>query len=331
MKNILLLLIYLLLSNIVLSQCKDPENYIDENGLKQGCWVTNNVDYRIVVNFKDDKYDGKMQIYFIDRLEFEICYKNGKKHGKLIEYKSGATGDTLLLLNFINDTLQGEAIDFYYGGGVFRKGFYDKGKLEGKDILYYKNGNIEDIKEWRNGFLIKGMSFYKNGNIKSETSFVPSHIHKTYYKNGKRKQFKDENIRVFYDKAGKPNDTVKLKPDNLIGHDTLINFVYKNIRGKDKKTKFYKVTPFYNGVENGIIKTYYPNGILKDETYVDMGTTKKFISYKSNGKLKNTTLIEDGKMHFKKNTGKNDFNLNYKEIDSFYFFLSIKLSNILGE
>jgi len=45
-------------------------------------------------NFKDGKYDGFMEIQFIDGVSFKGMYEEGKRHGKGTLY-SESTGDKL--------------------------------------------------------------------------------------------------------------------------------------------------------------------------------------------------------------------------------------------
>ena len=87
----------------------------------------------------------------------------------------------------VGDKLEGTVSFFYKNRTLYRKVFYENGKINGKFLEYYSTGELKEIGMYENG-LREGnwREFYKNGKILRKGKYVKGEkvgIWKTFYKN----------------------------------------------------------------------------------------------------------------------------------------------------
>ena len=138
------------------------------------------------------------------------------------------------------DIKEGLCITFNRHGDTLTKSFYSKGKLNGKQIEYYKDGSIADI------------SYYKNDKLNGLTT--------SYFKNGKPKyevEYKSGllwNVNFIYDNKGN-----KLDPGNFKDGSGILKVYYE-----DGKLEY-----------KGLMKSGKPTGEWLN--YTDTGAKQKVI------------------------------------------------------
>ena len=87
----------------------------------------------------------------------------------------------------VGDKLEGTVSYFYKNRTLYRKVFYENGKINGKFLEYFSTGELKEIGMYENG-LREGnwREFYKNGKILRKGKYVKGEkvgIWKTFYKN----------------------------------------------------------------------------------------------------------------------------------------------------
>ena len=117
--------------------------------------------------------------------------KNGKIHvKKLIEIlhknKDSNGYSRWLFEKFI---LTGICYNYYSGGNIFYKSYYENGKLNGERIVYYDNGKIALQENYKNSKLHgEYINYYENGKIAYKANFkdgLKQGERIRHYKNGK--------------------------------------------------------------------------------------------------------------------------------------------------
>lgn len=87
----------------------------------------------------------------------------------------------------VGEKLEGFVSYFYKNRTLYRKVFYEKGKINGKFLEYYKTGELREIGVYQDG-LREGnwKEYYKNGKIRQKGKYSKGEkvgIWKTFYKN----------------------------------------------------------------------------------------------------------------------------------------------------
>jgi|SRR5690554_6417296 len=226
---------------------KDREkvNQKDELGRKQGIWKIYYSNYRLKQErrYKDDLLNGYEKNYNRDgKLETAFLYIDGIKQNE---------SDNEADFNIENQ---------YYSTGEIKKKttFNMKGKKDGVEKSYTKDGEVEASAIYKNGYLIaegiiddKGWyqgewkHYYLNGNIKSEGGYTDGKRTGKwayYFSNGKKEQI------GFYDKNGK--------------YTGEWNWYFEN--GNLLRSENYR-----NGLRDGVLEEYEADGklITKGEYY----------------------------------------------------------------
>ena len=84
-----------------------------------------------------------------------------KRYGKFLYYYK--TGILRAVSNFINDTLNGEYIDFDSLGNIKYIEQYKSNKLDGDCKYFYTNGNIKRVENYKDGQMSFGKCYKLNG------------------------------------------------------------------------------------------------------------------------------------------------------------------------
>ncbi len=258
---------------------------------------------------KNNKINGTYTLWNEDgKIESETFYKDGLQDGKFIEYlkdgklthyyKNGLIQKSLCSLNG-KKTAKVEKIsnkkkilDFYCKNG----------KVDGKFLSWYRNGNKKEIFFYKNGLLhgkqtIWGRSIinYKNGLLDGKSTVWPPNGHRieSFYKNNiLQKEIKyngrktKEISRIRYYKRGKLKKEVSYSGKNIIEFK---NYRNKKLHGKylydSRKIKKSQYSEDEYDGEKKFIKGYYKNGkkVGKwiNNTYMDKVIYSKIEHYKN--------------------------------------------------
>jgi len=158
-------------------------NRIDENGLKQGYWVTyyENGNKRYEGFFKDDKPVGTFTRFYEDKgtqsiMEFE---EDGKEAYARIYYK---TGSLAAEGQYIERLKHGEWKYYsYYGSNLSYSENYVHGKKHDISTVYYPNGKVSEILNFsynkKHGDWIQ---YFENGRVSLKSSFKEGKLHGGY-------------------------------------------------------------------------------------------------------------------------------------------------------
>lgn len=167
----------------VTSKTDSTANRVDENGLKQGHWITyyENGNKRYEGYFKDNNPVGT----------FTRFYEN-KGIQSIMEFKEdGKEASTKIFYN--NGTLAAEGIYFeqqkhgewkyysYYSLKIIYSENYFHGEKHGVSTVYYPNGNVSEILTFQNSKEDGNwIQYFENGRISLKTTFKKGLLHGDY-------------------------------------------------------------------------------------------------------------------------------------------------------
>ncbi|SEL43773.1 Antitoxin component YwqK of the YwqJK toxin-antitoxin module [Aquimarina amphilecti] len=190
------------------------------NKEKTGEWISyyENGEQESIRNYKNDLLDGYQKIDYSQVLYMEGSYKEGIKIG---EWKSYFKKNKKLkyLRHFDNKgRATGEWKNYYDSGELINIENYSNGSQNGKQVEYFKNGNISKVGEKQNG-KENGVwkYYYDNGTLRCEREFKNGVDHGKYveyfknskiYKIGAKQNFKKVGTWKTYDKQGDLVETV---------------------------------------------------------------------------------------------------------------------------
>ena len=113
-------------------------------------------------NLKDRKWDGEFTFYNMDgSIWCEGYYKKGRKHGEFIYYGFGNKDiySKKKSENYNDGKLEGKYIHYFENGEVNSIGNYQNGKLEGKYLYYDLDGRIYWEGVYNNDLLVEEISY----------------------------------------------------------------------------------------------------------------------------------------------------------------------------
>ena len=202
---------------------KEEENYVEGNleGVDKIYLPDGSLDK--ILTYKNNELNGAYEIYgeknqLAVRLNYKAdiikSYQYEEKPGVLIAPVplKGSTGIVIAkypngkqsaLLNFIDNSQEGERKIFYSNGNIY---------VDGKRLNGYNNGLVK--------------TYYLNGNLWKEENYVLGGLHgpsKIYYPNGKPESeenyYTDDNhgINRYYDELGKLKQTLTYYYGSLLG------------------------------------------------------------------------------------------------------------------
>ncbi len=212
------------------------------------------------INFRPTENNFTISYHYLNKkIDTEINYVNGLKHGKHISYDF--YGNKALEGNYINGNQDGKWIWYYPSGKTKTIRKYLNGNLNGESINYYENGTIKSKSLYEYG-TVEGTTthFHKNGKKSQETEFYNDKIH------GKK---------VFYDY----NENLQLV--RFYNHGRLIGYSYL-----DKNSKELPMIPIQN--ETGKVKSYFDNGnVARELEYKNGDLVNTYRAYYYDGQLEN--------------------------------------------
>jgi len=117
--------------------------------------------------------EGKWSLYSEKTENYLICeeiYKNDLRNGPSLKYyQDGKKAESV---TYINDTKQGEWIQFYVTGNICIRGNYKEGKLQGPFSVLFANGKPEYIGQYNNDVRDgKWKVFNEDGTLKHEMTY----------------------------------------------------------------------------------------------------------------------------------------------------------------
>nr|WP_321221556.1 tetratricopeptide repeat protein [uncultured Psychroserpens sp.] len=163
--------------------------------------------------FKDGKLSGKYMSYFDvgeDLIEYDINYKDDEVQGDAIEYY--ANGNTYSVINFKNGKRNGNETQYYRNGQISMKSTYKDNQLEGPYTTFYANGNKKAVGQASDGYYEGSWkSYYKDGTLSNDYNYKDGALdgdYKSYDTDGVLKsdfQYRKGQIisYTFFDKSGK--------------------------------------------------------------------------------------------------------------------------------
>ncbi len=293
-----------------------------KNGKVNGTWKDFDFEGKLkaLSVFKEGQFVGKNTEYYQNgNVSKEVFYENGKAIGTWKEYDKN--GKVTSLEHYKNGLKEGKwtkqirhngdqictETHFYKNdkpSGIWKEICNDKitwskeylGEKKYTEKVFFSNGKIKTLKEYKNGKLngnykeykqdevlikhfrfkegkaILKKTFYSNGNQKSISNYKNSNIHgsyKKYHENGKLE------LEAFYNESYKTG-------------------IWKEYSYKGKLTS---IQEYKNGVENGPFKHYSRTGILKKEgAYLRGKAEGLWKIYNRDGSLYKDVTYENGRI-----------------------------------
>ena len=238
----------------------ERENKIKETFYKNGIADTNNIKF----------FDSVLDTQMIDsEIDFSIIKESD------VELKSSQ-------IDSVNEVLNGEYLDFFKSGRIYRKRFYDNGILDTlkKTLQYYESGSIfseYDEIEKDNQIILNGqyIAYFENGNKQYEGQ----------YKDG----FKINHWLEYY-------DTGEIYSKKIYKNDFIpVNYYYK-----DGSLMIESVLSIKGENFNGSYKKFYPNGALMEEgKYIEDIKDALWLTYFENGNISSKiNFIDQAGMYY---------------------------------
>lgn len=187
------------------------------------------------------------------------CSNDSVKPDELTENN----GITILISD--SSTFSGSCRKFYKNNNIEFEKNYKNGKLDGKFIRYYENGNISNEVVFINGIPTGYKQFYKSNKLKAEkTDNGKTQVLTTWYENGIKKSEQHFINNMLNDKSEQWYDNGQLEFCCLFKQNKQNGkFVVYHKNGESKINGNY-----VNGSFDGNWKTYNENSqIISEENY----------------------------------------------------------------
>lgn len=257
-----------------------------EKGKKQGWRITYTDDERIEEYFDQDLKQGNTYHYDTEgRITRNTPFEDGREHGiakffnedsvviMMMEYRRGVAISKEMVNRYDNDGLPHGAWRTFYSTGIIKEEYsYRHGHLDGYYKQYDRDGNLESIKRYNNGALIKDSDeifefeirrdYYPDMRVKIEGTY------RNGVADGIRKEFNpDGSLRIVY----------------IMDMGRLVGSGIMDAQGK----------------KQGFWKEYFKEGGLRSEgTYTDGIRTGAWVFYFPNGNKEQTgNYTNKGKEH----------------------------------
>ncbi|MBE9577049.1 toxin-antitoxin system YwqK family antitoxin [Flavobacterium proteolyticum] len=289
-------------------------------------------DVTLSTNYKNDEVDGKYIQYFDGKtIKAEGEYINGKPTSNYKKYYS-------------NKNLEYES--FFTNGKITKTTNYFITGAKSSELIFNANEELESYIY----FNPKGEKYfeekYKGGELKSGLQYSytnpkPVEINLTKKAFSISSLNNNKQISGFFEKGKKSgewnyyftNGNLKIKENYINGNQTGLCHAYNN-RGQLTSISHYtndelngvyeiydsgilnEVSYYSNGKQNGPYMSYYADGTLKTEGFLEDGDVNHFKStYRQSGKLSQISKFVEGEIVFTESydsTGKKEFEFDYK-------------------
>lgn len=308
--------------NYYYSSGKLMRQYFIRNGQQEGHEKHYNYLGILVADYLDRHgvQHGITRIYYSNgKLLMEVLYKDGLPWEMISAF--GRDGKPVNKGTLKNGT--GTMPELSELGTVVQMTELRDGYNDGTVTTYYLNGKISSVATYSKGRLVGVQKMYnKDGSLLCE--FQPAEddkydLQKNYYPNGQLicemelSRDKIWNIKALYDTAGKPLDFGSYK--NGTGE----------LRSYDDSCRLVSVAHYNEGKQDGLSKTFYPNGKLHIEEYFNRGLRDGLRKqYAPDG----TLLLQQNYSHGMLN-GVSEFYRKGKALYSLYF-VDDRLWNVIS-
>lgn len=187
-----------------------------------------------------------------------VVIKNGKRNGICSQFNKGTI---FFKGTYINDVLDGPAIEYDEKGKMQAKVFYREGKRDGV-METYEKGKITSTRMYKNDLTNGVQVFYSpQGIIKTKKTEVDGRTH---------------GVCVAYDDVGNIARTCDYVQDERHGFKKAY-YPNGNLR---------RIEEFRDGIKQGKEQMFYPNGALKAEAeYIDDKLVREMVFYDKSGKI----------------------------------------------
>ena len=262
---------------------------------------------------KDSKSGHWVSYYENGNKEWEGNYKNNQKDsvftywyptGQILKKTYYSKGYDSVLVGWNKKGEQsvvngnGELMEFYNDGSPKGKLIYNKGKVHGKIVKWYENGNVWYTSEFKRG-IKNGIHkvYYVNGQIKDSTQFVNGKEHGKFY------SFKLDGTKESegFFKMGQEDSTWTWFNKNFVRIEGTFKNGLRNGRwlfnypGTNKKEH---IAFFKNGLKEGKWKYFYKSGgKLRIANFKNDKRNGKWSVYFENGKLDHEGKFKNDKEH----------------------------------
>lgn len=289
-------------------------NYKD--GMKNGetkCYFENSEIVHWSNSYTDDELDGVCKKYYKNGdIDETTTFVKGKKEGISKSYfKSGKLYSEE---TYANNMQNGKAATYYPSGQIEQSAFFVDDMQTGEYFKYFDNGEIKTKSIWKNDLKISSISYYKNGEVESIRE-KDAEFEYWYYESGKLeckiaiKDYKRDGEITNYYENGKIESEGNYRNGNLEGKYTTY---FKN--GKIKRVSYYKkgeldgerivywsngkikrATEFKNGKLHGKFTCYYKSGNIEYQSnYVEDIREGIAIQFSESGKILSRVLFKNG-------------------------------------
>jgi antitoxin component YwqK of YwqJK toxin-antitoxin module/tetratricopeptide (TPR) repeat protein len=244
--------------------------------------------------FKDGKLNGKYLAYFDvgeQLVEFDIDYKNDEVQGDALEYY--ANGKTFSVISFKNGMRNGNEIQYYRNGQISTQSAYKDNKLDGPYASFYSNGNKKSIGQSSEGYYDgPWKTYFKDGTLGNDYNYKSGDLdgdYKNYDTDGlitSEFQYRRGQIisYTFYDKLGKVLSENRKKGGEFFYEAYHPNGnksgegLYDLEGGKVGEWKFYNINEVL--VEEGNYNEGKPLG--EEKTYYKSGELESITTHDNN-------------------------------------------------
>lgn len=176
------ILSYILLLFTVQIYAQSTINQYDKEGKREGIWKKyySNKRIRYQGQFKNGKEVGIFKFYSIKTSAYPIAIKKYQKNSNVIEVSFFSEGGILQSKGKMIGKLREGKWIYYRNDGktVITKEFYQEGKLEGKQKIFYKNGKLAKEQNYKQGKLHGSAKKYtKKGILLEHINYKEGNLH----------------------------------------------------------------------------------------------------------------------------------------------------------
>ncbi len=197
------------------------------------------------------------------------------------------SGEKFAKYQYVNGHQQGKQIVFFKNGNTHVQLSINKGKYNDKYIIYYENGKMKSVGFYKNGIQTSLESYHFNGNKSSEyTNYENSHKQeeKTYYNSGallSHRLYSKDKIKViyFYENNSKESEGIEIKKGKSflsLTKEGLWKYYHKNGNIKEQGNWAMGGRHGEQNIKIGVWKIYNKDGeLIKKQEYNKLGAKVK--------------------------------------------------------
>jgi uncharacterized protein len=276
-------------------QPKDIRYY--KNGIEEGKLLEfyKSGKKKVEATVVNDEFHGPYFSFYENGLpEYEVLYENGKLTGDYKYYYEN--GNKKITCQYKNGEVDGELLNYHPGGIVSKRSVYINGIYDGQEIEYNSKGTVTSKGNYQKGKATGLWEYFGDDGILYSTFFYDKDVLKEakyFDKKGNvistsARKNKELELTVYAPEGYKVSHTwYNDKSEKLKTH----TFFYSS--GKVKEVNNYK-----NGMLDGVVIGYYPNGAKNYEVqYEEDKKNGASRIYYLNGKLKSEAWYTAGELN----------------------------------